>query len=112
MPITMACSSGECIIPPCVAPVAITLTVTSANSTGGLTGSFVLAPGYTSPIQCTQSPGTTCTVFGNPGTYELDIGAPGFTTTHRSVVVMGTSAECGCPSISTQHLDVSLAPAP
>ncbi|MEO8621958.1 MAG: hypothetical protein ABI625_12885, partial [bacterium] len=99
-------------IPPCLQPVAVSLTVTSANAAGGLAGSFVLAPGYSSPLPCTQSPGTTCMVLGSLGTYELDVGAPGFKTTHRTVVVSGTSAECGCPDIDTQHVDVQLEPAP
>jgi hypothetical protein len=45
------------------------------------------------------------------GSYELDIGAPGYQTTRRSVQVRGTDPECGCRIYETQRLDVALVPA-
>jgi hypothetical protein len=47
-------------------------------------------------------------VFGNAGSYEFDISAPGYQTVHRSVEVSGTNPECGCPTVETQRLTVAL----
>lgn len=106
----IACGSaaGDCISPPCALPLAVTVSVTTASTGAPLTGAFVDAPGYAAGVQCNQAPGTTCSIMGEAGTYQLDVGAPGFQTIHRTVVVTGTSAACGCPSTQTQHIDVAL----
>ena len=104
-----ACNDGAaCLALPCPFPIAITVSVTTGAPPGAVPGAFVQSSGMTTSIPCNQSPGSTCMVAGNPGTYQLDIGAPGFQTVHRSVTVVGSSAECGCPVISVQHLDVAL----
>ena len=56
--------------------------------------------------------GNTCWVFGSPGTYSIDVSAPGFVTMHRSIVVRGNSSGCGCPSADTQRLTLALLLAP
>ena len=106
---TAACNDNSaCLTVPCPLPVAITVTVTAGASTGAVTGAFVQVSGTPNSILCNQSPGSTCNVLGSPRTFQLDIGAPGFQTVHRSVTVVGSSAECGCPVISVQHLDIAL----
>jgi hypothetical protein len=109
-----ACASGsaDCVIPPCALPVAVTVAVTSSISGGAVAGSFVQARGYSSPLPCNQSPGTTCYVLGSAGTYQLDIGAPGFQTVHIAVEVKGTSAKCGCGTVEAAHLSIALVPTP
>lgn len=98
----------NCVHPPCPAPFALSVTVISGLSGGSVAGAFVQTSANTLP--CTQSPGTTCIVPGNAGQYELDIGAPGYQTVHRSVTVTGSNPPCGCAVVNTQHLDVALTP--
>jgi hypothetical protein len=93
-------------------PVAVTVTVTSTTGTA-VSGAFIQESALNGPRQCTPntgSTGSTCQVFGGAGTYELDIGAPGFQTVHRTVSVSSAS-ECGC-AVNQQHLDVALVPMP
>ena len=99
-----ACGSDVCIIPPCLAPMAVALTVGSSSTAGAISGAFVRSGGNTIP--CAQ----TCFVPGGAGTYDLDVGAPGYQTVHRTVVVRGTTPECGCPSTETVQLSVALVP--
>jgi hypothetical protein len=106
----LSCSDLPCVALPCPLPVAIEIAVNAGNSTAAIPGAFVQVAGSTVP--CTQGPATTCAVVGTSGSYELDIGAPGFQTVHRSVVVSGTNSGCGtCGSVDTQHLTVTLIPA-
>ena len=107
----ISCGTDPCLIAPCPLPFAVTITVTSSISGASVNGSFVQNP-PSDPLPCNGSPGTTCAVFGSAGTYQLDIGAPGFQTVHRTVEVQGTTPECGCPTVETTQLDVALVPAP
>jgi hypothetical protein len=105
------CAGADCIAPPCALPVAITVSVTSSAFVAGIPGAFVQATGFGSPLPCNEAPGATCIILGSLGTYELDIGAPGFQTVHRTVQVSGTTPTCGCSMPDAQHLDVVLSPA-
>jgi hypothetical protein len=92
--------------------MAVTITVTSSATHAPVTDAFVaVTKPYAGTIPCSQAPGTTCIVPGTIGTYEFDVGAPGFQTVHRSVVVTGTTPRCSCVQIQAQHLDVALVPA-
>jgi hypothetical protein len=52
-------------------------------------------------------------VIGDAGTYNLAVAAPGFQSVMRTVVVPGDAPSgCGCPSIDTQHITITLAAAP
>ncbi len=108
----ISCGSAECLTHPCLLPDAITVTVTSSIGGQPINGAFVTLSNGT--LLCTQSPGSTCRVQGNAGTYELDIGAPHFRTVHRTVMVAGIrpTAACGCETLDTQHLDIALVIAP
>jgi hypothetical protein len=88
------------------------VTVTSSISGGAVPGSFVQTPGYGGPLLCNESPGTTCRLLGSTGTYQLDIGAPGFQTVHIVVEVKGTTVKCGCGTVETEQLSIALVPAP
>ncbi len=57
-----------------------------------------------SAATCTWSPGPV-----NPGTYALEVSAPGFETLHTSVIVT-TSRDCGCESSSLTPSSVTLTP--
>ena len=110
--LVVSCSGGvDCVALPCPAPFAITITVTSATSGAAITGAVVAT---SSPSNASFPCGAgSCLVSGYAGTYVLDISAPGFQTSHRSVVVPGSApAKCGCSTTETQHLDVALVPAP
>ena len=106
-----ACGGEEtCILPPCAVPVAVTVRLQSSVPGHPLDGPFVRADG--NDVSCSISTSVVCQVVGSARTYELEIGAAGFQTVHRSVKVEPAStARCGCPGAQTQELDVSLSPA-
>ncbi len=105
------CRSGCGMYYPCPLPTAITITVTSTAGAGPVPGAFVQASGTSGSYPCTSSAtATTCTVLGSAGTYELDIGAPSYTTVHRLADVHAIPAACGCATLETVHLDVALTP--
>ena len=108
----LACGDDPvCVIGPCPQPVAIQITVRASAAETGVAGTFVRVSGAGDGA-CGGSAGS-CVVFGYAGTYQLEIGAPGFQTVHRTVEVTGKSAlGCGtCPSVNTQALDIVLVPA-
>jgi len=103
----------RCFPPPCALPVAITINVTAGAGGGPVSGAMVKVSGPTvSTLPCNAGPGTTCYVPGVAGTYKLEVGAPGFQSAQRTVVVQGTTPECGCPIVATEHLDVALVATP
>lgn len=109
----MACDDAvACLALPCALPVAITVSVTSSVSSSGIEGSFVRVTGSDTSLPCNQTPGTTCRLLGAAGDYELDIGAPGFQTVHRTVHVPGSVPRCGCPIVEMQQLAIVLTPLP
>jgi hypothetical protein len=65
---------------------------------------------YTGPFAGDGSCGSAvCVVSGGPGTYEVDVSAPGYVSAHRRVVVAGAAAKgCGCASTETQQVTVGL----
>jgi hypothetical protein len=106
-------TQGRCLALPCPLPIALTIDVTS--STGGpAAGATILVSGGTNgTVPCEAgTTASTCRVAGQAGTYQLEITAPGFEPAQRSVVVAGTTPECGCPTVVQQHLEVALTPAP
>ncbi len=101
--------SADCIHPPCPEPVAIQLTVTS--STGGpvpgLALAFTGAASGGGPCNVDDT-ASHCSVPGTAGTYNLQLTATGFQPKTFSVVVTGTTPECGCPTVDVQPLNVVL----
>jgi hypothetical protein len=109
-PFLLSCG-GDCVVPPCPFTIAIEVIVRSGTSSSGVAGAFVRVAGGTD-IACSGGQSAPCHVPGGAGTYQLDIGAPGFQTVHRTVQVQGTSAGCNtCGSFDLQHVDVVLVPA-
>ena len=103
----------ECLHPPCAIPAAMTINVTAGAGGGPIGGAFVKVSGaIVSTIPCNAEPGSTCYVPGLAGTYSLEVGAPGFQSAQRTVVVHGTNPECGCPTVTTEHLDIALVASP
>jgi hypothetical protein len=109
--VTLGCggqSGPDCLALPCPLPAAITLNVTSAG--GGPVADLTLHWGGNS-VPCTaQAAATTCVVPGAPGTYSLELAAPGFADKALTVVVPGSTPPCGCPSVEMQRVDVVLTP--
>jgi hypothetical protein len=105
----LGCGGSECVTPPCALPVAVSVTVTSVVSGLPITNAFV-KPANGSSIACNQGSGNTCLVTGGSGTYELDVGAPGYQTVHRTVVVTGTTPACGCETVNREQVNVGLPP--
>jgi hypothetical protein len=104
-----ACGSGaECIYLPCPAPFAALVTVTASNGTS-LTGVFIT--NGAGRQDCPAGASSSCYVSGGPGNYELDIGAAGFKTVHKSLTVTGTMGGCNtCEHADTQRLTIALDP--
>jgi len=111
IPSVVSCGGDAvCVVLPCPFPIAVNLTV-RATSQNAIVGAFVRVSGQgNSP--CTDGSVALCFVSGYAGTYELDIGAPGFQTVHRTVQVTGNDGpRCGgCPRVDTQQLDIALVP--
>ena len=107
--LTVACSA-TCLTIPCSA---ITVSVSASGTTRSISGAFVQSsPSGNLQPSCDKWPPTTCSVVGSAGTYQLTIGAPGYQSVTRSVVVpqdAGGSCNFG---VKQQHLDVVLTPAP
>lgn len=111
-----ACGSDVCITPPCPFPIAVSLTVSSAQPNATLSNVFVHVAGADSlsGSSCGQGPGTaSCIIPGYAGTYQLAIGAAGFQTVNRTVVVTAPPPQkCGCNLPNIQHIDIALVPSP
>ena len=112
----VACGTSEnehCLALPCPLPMAITITVTPGGAVGAVDAAFVKVSGAAmSTVSCSAGPVTTCFVPGVAGTYLLEVGAPGFESAQRTAVVQGTTPECGCPTVTMEHLDVALVAIP
>jgi hypothetical protein len=107
---TVSCGGNEpCVPPPCPAPIAAIVRISAGGTEGSLTNAFVKdARNGGILAQCSGSP-AVCSVSGEHGTYELEIGAPGFRSVTRSISVSGTDApKCSCPQVVTQNIDVTL----
>ena len=108
--VAMACGSdATCLALPCPFSAAAIVSVKSSTSSASVAGAFVneTAPAMSSQNLCN---GDSCLVPGGAGTYELDVGAPGFTTVHLTLNVTGTTAKCSCNTVNTQTLSVTLVP--
>jgi hypothetical protein len=97
----------------CPLPVAVVVHVTAGAAAGPVDGAFIRTAGERTaagPNTCrAETPATICTVPGHAGTYELEVGAPGFQTTRRTVNVPGTAPEgCRCATVDTVLVNVSL----
>lgn len=112
LPLTLlaACGSGSeaCVMPPCPAPIALQLDVRSAASGSALNVTVAVSGAATTTLPCNGF----CVVTGGPGTYQLDVSAPGYTTLYSTVQVGGVAApKCGCVSSDTKVVAISLIPA-
>ena len=107
-----ACIQVDCVTLPCVAPRALTVTVSSSLSGDALTHAVVQIAGQTSgTVQCSGTP-TTCQIAGLPGDYTLTVSVSGFQSATRTVTVTGVERtdECHCPAVETAQISVELMP--
>ncbi len=112
---TVSCGGQECVPVPGPVRPAVQISVTAQHSAGPVTGAFVVVsrPGQSELGHSTQScspesAASVCRVQGGAGTYDLEVGAPGFTTQQLSVTVQGSVDECGYTDVTTQQLSVVL----
>jgi hypothetical protein len=100
----------ECIMS-CPLPVAVIVHVTAGAAAGPVDGAFVRVSGPPAgTASCVaETLASVCFVPGYAGSYDLEVGAPGFQTTRRTVAVQGTPQErCRCAVSDTVRIDVSL----
>ncbi len=98
---------------------AVIINVTARGTTGAVNGAFLQVSGptldgaSTETIPCQAGlGGSVCVVGGYAGKYDLEVGAPGFQTTLRTVTVEGGGHRCGCYTVMTEQLDVALVGGP
>jgi hypothetical protein len=101
----------DCVMTPCPAPLAIVMNVTSAagGPVPGLTLTFSGSASGSGQCSAGQS-STLCVVVGMPGSYNLQLTAPGVQAKIISATVVGITPACGCTSVQTQQLNVVLTP--
>jgi hypothetical protein len=95
--------------------MAIVVRVTSGPAAGPVNGAFINVSGATiGEASCVpQTDASVCHVLGPAGKYDLDVGAAGFQTTHRTVTVHEYQpGGCACNTVTTEHLAVALVASP
>jgi hypothetical protein len=115
--IALAVGSTHCEAPcptfPCVSPgFAFEITLTgSPAGTPLTTASYRILPSG-SPEPCNEgAAANTCATMSGPGTYQVEISAPFYTTVQRTIVVPAKpAARCDCPSNDTQLLTIAMSP--
>jgi hypothetical protein len=106
--ISASCGS-DCLAHPCPLPFAIHLTVTS-NTGVTVPGLVVGVATLGTSVPCDFAGSSDCFVVGDPGTYQVDVSAPGFQSVQKTVQVGGSGpTSCNCSSPNTQNVTVTLA---
>lgn len=105
----LAACGGDCVAVPCPLPLAISLTVSSANPGVALVAATV---DVTGAELTTFSCSATCPIFGYAGTYDITVSAAGFGTAHQSVQVRGSNPPCGCATTVSEKVTTELSPSP
>ena len=120
--VAVACHSGaDCItVPGCLVPLAVHVSITASTTHARVIGAMVRVNGG-DPLPCDGE----CIVPGDAGKYVIDIEAPGFASTQRTVIVTSSTKSvdvygpggfegksCGCPVVNQQSIDVALVPTP
>ena len=99
----------DCLQLPCPMPMAIIINVTAGAGGGPVNGAVVQVSGAAiATVPCNAM----CYVPGYAGTYSLEVEAPGFQRTQRTVTVDGTDPACGCPTTATKQVDIALVASP
>lgn len=99
-----ACDT-ECIVPPCLAPIALEVTVGPIAGGGTVSGASLTVSGAESlTVPCASG----CFVVGPAGSYRLTLSAPGYLPAEKDVVVHGTTPPCGCTMVETERVSFTL----
>jgi hypothetical protein len=93
-------------------PTAATISVSAANAPTGIAGLTMNVTGVVlTNGPCTIAPVSTCMVMGSPGTYRVQLNAPGYKPAELNFTITGTSAGCNtCGHVDTQQLAVTMQP--
>jgi hypothetical protein len=103
-----SCGDAICHVGPCPMPSAFQVTVRSAATGAPVLNAFFVVNGDASGGGPCQD--GTCAFMSYAGTYEVDVIAPGYRSTHRSIVVPGENPKCGCRTAELQRVTVALTP--
>jgi hypothetical protein len=105
----VSCGDVVCTTEPCPLPVAIVLNVSSTTSGKQVPGAFVRVNGSSEVQLCAQGTTTVCTIYGEPGDYQVEVGAPGLVAISSTVTFEASRAsQCGCASGAPATVDITL----
>ena len=113
--LAIACSGdANCLLLPCPPPEAAEISVSAPNAPAGISGLTMTISG---PARgsgpCSPGSGgvSVCHIPGGPGTYAVDVAAPGYQTVTVRFTATGTSAGCNtCGHVDLQQLSVVIQP--
>ena len=113
----VSCGHNDCVPVPGPVRFAVVITVTAEGSAGPVAGASVVVfrpsqpqLGHWTQTCNPESGASVCRVQGEPGTYNLEVGAPGFRTQQFTVIVQSTIDKCGYTDFTTERLSVALQP--
>jgi hypothetical protein len=112
--VLVACSGdADCILLPCVPPEAATVFVTASNAPAGIPGLVATITGAVSSTEpCDQAQVSVCHIPGGPGTYQVQLSAPGYQSAQLTLTITGTEAGCNtCGRVDRQDVQVVMVPA-
>ena len=113
--VAAACSGDACVYYPCPAPLAAEISVTAPNAPAGVPGlTMAISGAEIGSGPCNQGTGgaSVCDVFGGPGTYSVELAAPGYQTATVKFTATGSAAGCNtCGHVDRQLLSVVMQPA-
>jgi hypothetical protein len=112
--LAIGCTQIDEACPALPCPISSVFEITLTGSPAGTpltTASYRVLPSG-SPVACDQgAAGNTCEIMGSPGTYQIEITAPSYTTVQRTIVAPARpAARCACQLADTRFLTIAMSP--
>jgi hypothetical protein len=108
-----ACSDVACTTEPCPLAVAVIVDVKSTLTGSRVPGAYIRMVGSSSEQPCDVGETTVCRIFGAPGKYDFEVGAPGLLQIRTTAMfVAARQSGCGCENGTPAAVDITLFNAP